>query len=272
MISTINTMFFSGTGTTRKVVKTLAYNLSILMGKEIRDNIDYSLPEVRKQEAAFNDKDLVIAGVPVYAGRVPNVLLKYLHSINGNGALVVAVVLYGNRNYDDALIELVDILKDDGFTVVAAGAFIGEHSFSKILAKDRPDVNDMKIVADFAEKISSKIKGKNDISDLMVNGQRPYRKYYQPKDRYGNSFEFSKIKPNTIIDDCIDCKLCAEVCPMGSINYSDTSLLYGICIKCCACVKSCPVEAKYFDDENFLKHQHELEDMYTEKRQPELFI
>ena len=49
--------------------------------------------------------------MPVYAGRIPNLLLlKYLTSVKGNDALAVPIVLFGNRNYDDALIELRDIL------------------------------------------------------------------------------------------------------------------------------------------------------------------
>lgn len=53
----------------------------------------------------------MIAAVPVYAGRVPNVLLKYLNSMQGYGAKAVPLVLYGNRDYDDALVELTDILR-----------------------------------------------------------------------------------------------------------------------------------------------------------------
>ena len=90
---------------------------------------------MQKRAGIFFRKDIVIVGVPVYAGRVPNVLLKYLNTMSGNGALAIAVVLYGNRNYDDALLELKDILEANGFKVIAGGAFIGEHAFSKTLAK-----------------------------------------------------------------------------------------------------------------------------------------
>src|SRR5665648_919822 len=140
MFKEINTLYFSGTGTTRKVVLSLAKSLAAKTEEPVKcRNIDFSLPEARKQAPCFTETDLVIVGIPVYAGRVPNVLLKYLNSVKGNGANAVAVVLYGNRDFDDALIELKDILSENGFKVIAAGAFIGEHSFSKILAKGRPD-------------------------------------------------------------------------------------------------------------------------------------
>lgn len=273
MIKKINTLYFSGTGTTRKVVLSLAKNLASNMGGSTEVNhIDFTSPGVRKQNAGFTNEDLVIVGIPVYAGRVPNVLLKYFDTVTGNGAKAAAVVLYGNRNYDDALIELTDILTDHGFEVIAAGAFIGEHSFSDILAKCRPDESDMKKVEDFAGDIYDKITGNTEFLTLNVTGEKPYRKYYQPKDRYGNPFEFRLITPKTKKDVCSDCKHCVEICPVGSISHEDTSVLNGICIKCCACIKSCPVGAKYFDDENYLKHQHELEFLFAERREPEIFI
>ena len=47
--------------------------------------------------------------------------------------LAVPVVLFGNRNFDDGLIELRNILTEDGFMPVAGGAFVGEHAFSRTL-------------------------------------------------------------------------------------------------------------------------------------------
>ncbi len=273
MIKKISTLYFSGTGTTKKVVLSLARSLeSKINVTGAVNNIDFSVPEVRKMTQKFIEEDLIVVGIPAYAGRVPNVLLKYLNTLQGNGAQAIAVVLYGNRDFEDALIELTDILSDRGFKVVAAGAFIGEHAFSEILAKGRPDESDMKKVEDFAGDVYAKISREIDFSELLVSGQKPYRNYYQPKDRYGNSFDFRVITPQTNKAVCIDCKHCAKICPMGSISYSDSSVMKGICIKCCACIKGCPVDAKYFDDENYLKHQHELEEIYAERREPETFI
>lgn len=273
MINKINSLYFSGTGTTKKVVLSLSKTLGEKMGDSVETkDMDFSLPSARENAPSFSKEDIVVVGVPVYAGRVPNVLLKYLNSLKGNGALAVAVVLYGNRNYDDGLIELTDILTETGFKVIAAGAFIGEHSFSNILAKDRPDESEMKKVKDFAGDIYNKIMNNEDSPSLTVKGEKPYRKYYQPKDRYGNPFEFRLITPQTDKETCIDCKLCAEICPMASISFDDTAEMTGICIKCCACVKGCPVGAKHFDDENYLKHQRELEEIYAERREPEIFI
>jgi len=272
MSKKINVLYFSATGTTEKIVTGIAGKIAKdFNGTTAISNFNFTLPEGRKQAVSFTKDDVVVVGVPVYAGRVPNVLLKYLNTISGNGALAIAVVVYGNRHYDDALIELKDILEADGFKVVAGGAFVGEHSFSKIMGGKRPDEKDMAAAADFADKIYDKIKVTGEISGVAVKGNKPYRDYYKPKDKNGNLVDFRKIIPKTN-DDCIDCKLCAEICPLGSIDAEEVSKIIGICIKCCACIKRCPVEAKYFDDENYLKHKNELEAAYTEpRREPEVF-
>ena len=267
----INTMYFSATETTKKIVSGIAEKISKNIG-EVKsvNNIDFTLPGVRKDPVSFTIEDVVIVGVPVYAGRVPNILLKYLNSIKGNGALAVPVVVYGNRNYDDALIELKDILEVGGFKVIAGGAFIGEHSFSKILAKNRPDENDMVIVSEFADQIFAKLT--QDIDQIVVvKGNTPYRNYYMPKNKDGSPADIRKVTPKTN-SDCTDCKLCVEVCPMGSIDAKDVTKLNGICIKCGACIKKCPTQAKYYDNENYLRHQYELEIEFASRREPELFI
>lgn len=268
----ITAMYFSATGTTKKVVVEIAEKLSENINGSRNITIqDFTLPNGRKEPAQFTEKDIVVFGVPVYAGRVPNVLLKYLNSVNGNGALAIAVTVYGNRNYDDALIELTDLLNATGFTVIAGGAFIGEHSFSKILAKNRPDAKDMAIAVEFANQLKEKIIDQNNIEPVEIKGNRPYQYYYIPKNEHDEPVDIRKVTPKTN-SRCTNCMLCVRFCPMGSIDNDDVSKVKGICIKCGACVKICPVQAKYYDDADYIRHKEELEVDFAHRREPELFI
>ena len=182
----ICTMYFSPTGTTCTIVRRIADRLEKNAGEPVTiREYDFTLPSGRREAPSFNARDLLIIGVPVYAGRVPNVLLSYLNIIIGSGALVVPVVLYGNRDYDDALLELKDILESNGFTAVAAAAFVGEHSFSKILGADRPDANDIMLADTFADQVYHKLTMQNEFESVRVKGNRPYRKYYTPRDENG---------------------------------------------------------------------------------------
>jgi NAD-dependent dihydropyrimidine dehydrogenase PreA subunit/flavodoxin len=268
----VNGIWFSPTGTTEKIVSIVAQSIKNSLGNDCElVKVNFTLPEERVKPIEYESDDVIILGVPVYAGRVSNILLKYLETIKGNGALAVPIVLYGNRNYDDALVELTDIIIGNGFKVIGAGAFIGEHSFSKILAKRRPDRDDIKVANGFGLEVSNKIKSGDIEGEVKVNGNRPYRSYYRPRDVNGKVYDFRKIKPKTN-EKCNNCKVCVDLCPMGSVDSEDVSKFNGICIKCGACIKGCPTEARYYDDVNYLKHQHELEDEFETRKEPEIFL
>ena len=273
-IGKVKAVYFSATGTTQKVVENIAHSIADKLEAEY-ETFDFTLPAAREAALVFREDELVVFGTPVYAGRVPNVLLKYLDTMEGNDALAIPVVLFGNRNYDDGLIELRDILEKHGLHTVAAAAFVGEHSFSYILAKGRPDATDLELSKDFARRCAESIERRIDLSGIepvTVKGiPYPYRGYYQPRDRKGNSVDIRKVKPLTN-DQCNHCLICADVCPMGSISRDDVREFTGICIKCGACVKKCPTHAKYYEEEGFLYHQHELEEGLTRRAEPELFL
>lgn len=266
-------VYFSGTGTTRRTVERIASGLAEKLALPV-EKVDFSRPQVRQQELRFDAADLVVFGTPVYAGRVPNVLLPFLQEkIVGGGALAVPVVLFGNRAYDDALMELRNILAADGLHPVAAAAFVGEHSFSRTLGQGRPNENDEALMDEFAAKTADLVRRLPAAPEkpVAVGGQEPLRPYYTPRDRAGNPINILKVKPKTDMTRCSGCGLCAEMCPMGSIDPTDVSAVRGICIKCCACVKGCPTGAKYFDDAGYLYHQHELEAQYARPVENEVF-
>ncbi len=266
-------VYFSGTGTTRRTVERIAGGIASRLNLPA-ESVDFSRPAVRQVTLRFGEKNLVVFGTPVYAGRVPNVLLPFLRErIVGGGALAVPVVLFGNRNYDDALIELRNILAADGMHPIAAGAFVGEHSFSRVLGADRPNAEDEALMDEFAARVAALAAGLDaaPVKSVAVRGQEPLRPYYTPRDRAGNPINILKVKPKTDLSRCGGCGLCADLCPMGSIDPADVSAVRGICIKCCACVKGCPTGAKFFDDAGYLYHQHELEAQYARPAENEVF-
>ncbi|MBQ9014818.1 MAG: 4Fe-4S binding protein [Firmicutes bacterium] len=291
-------MYFSGTGTTEKIVTTVAEGLA-RAGSRAEDpeaaacsfakapDINFTPPAAREQVYRFEPQDIVTFGVPVIAGRVPNVLLPFLNTLEGGGAMAIPVVLYGNRNFDDALIELRDILEAQGFRTVAAAAFIGEHSFSRVLAAGRPDGQDLRIAADFAKAAAAKIEGLAAEAagqdggsgqgqplhePVEVDGEEPIRPYYRPRDRQGNHINILKVKPKLDAAKCTKCGICVEACPMGSIKPEAPGVVDGICIKCCGCEKKCPEGALYFDDEGYLYHKTELELGYPERKEPNIYL
>jgi len=264
-------VYFSPNKSVKKTVKAISNGIISGTGGSIDViDIDITKKSNRDEELTFSKDDWVVFGVPVYAGRVPNILLKFFKKIKGNSAQTLAVIVYGNRHYDDALVELVDILEETGFIVYGGCAALGEHSFSKLLAPGRPDKEDLILLEKLGMLFQEKVISGKRFDTRLIPGNKPYGNYYQPKDKYGNNISFKEIKPITT-DLCIDCKICFKVCPMESIDFFDVSNV-GTCIKCCACVNQCPTGAKEFVDMGFMFHKTDLEEKFTTRKEIEVFI
>jgi len=182
------------------------------------------------------DKDeLVIIGFPVYAGRVPKPATETLKKIKGHGNSVVTIVVYGNRDYDDALLELNDIAKKQGLKIIASAAFIAEHSFDNTIATGRPDKNDLVIAENFADKIKDRFVKHID-SKIKIKGNHPYKKR-------------GKLPMYPVADDnCNNCGICSKLCPVQAIDLKDASIVNEeLCITCVRCVRVCPQNARKID-------------------------
>lgn len=271
--------FFSGTDTTKKTVTHIAKRLAgdLILPLEIRD---FTLPQDRKEPLVFEASSLVILGMPTIAGRVPNLLLPYLRAMEGEGCLCVPVVMFGNRSFDNSLIELHDLCIDCGMKPIAAAGLVGEHSFSTTLGKGRPDSLDFAEIDGFISRVESKLHTLSDVDFSDIAGQldlpgKPapdYGGYYMPQDRNGKHIDIRKVKPVTDEDRCTDCKICYEVCPMNAIDYDNVTKVPGICMKCCACIKKCPEQAKSFTDPGYLYHKRELEALYKRRASNSFFV
>jgi flavodoxin len=176
-VSSLKLVYFSPTGTTKKILEGIAKGTGI----ENIEHVSMTLPDaVTKPIESFTD-ELVIIGAPVYAGRLPADAVKRFKRFKAKSTPAVIVVVYGNREYEDALLELTNLSKDFGFIPVSGGAFIGEHSYSTEdlpIANGRPDETDIKKATKFGEAIMQKInemKTLGDVSPLKVPGNFPYK-------------------------------------------------------------------------------------------------
>ena len=257
-------VFFSPAKSTEKITVTAAASAAKEAGLEEIHFLDMTRPVSRMGEAIFGPGDLVVMGTPTYAGRVPNKIMPFIkEKIHGKGAFGAAVVTYGNRSFDDSLMELSLLMKENGFTLLGGGAFVCRHAFAETLAPGRPDASDLdkarRLGALLAEKAAA-----GDLSAPELPGNNPVGPYYVPKGTDGQPAVFLKAKPVTDRSRCTGCGLCEERCPMGSIKAQDNFEVTGICIKCQACIVSCPARAKYFADEAFLSHKAMLQENFAE--------
>lgn len=257
-IKSIQPVYFSPTHTSAKIVTTIAEGMNIIVNKEI----DLTYPSTNQK--TLPSDTLAIIGVPTYAGRVAPTALERLQKIKGDNTPAIIVVLYGNRDYEDALLELRNTAKQLGFVPIAGGAFIGEHSYSTEefpTAAGRPDVSDIQIAAEFGKNIIKQLYQYTDIKKLPVLDVKGNFPYKENKPR-------TPATPITIDELCTQCQYCIEICPVETIELKEEIVSDPeICIKCCACVKECPNGARVFNtpfSEFLFKNFHD-------RKEPELF-
>ena len=261
-IKRIKTYCFSPTGTSRSSVAALAEGIGI----EELEEVDLTLENLTGEKES-REGDLTIVGVPVYAGRVAELAVNRLQPLSGNGTPAVAVVLYGNREYDDALLELNDLLTKQGFMVVGGCAFIGEHSYStdKLpIAPGRPDQADLEKARAFGKKIREKISKAGELTPLKtIPGNFPY------------TDGMADIPFTPTVDDeiCTLCGVCESVCPDGAISQEEKIVLDAApCILCCACIKSCPESAISMQIPPLLEKVAWLHETCKERKEPVLIL
>lgn len=248
---------FSPTGGTRKVADTITSE----WGKPV-DEIDLSDPKTDFAAVSLEKEDIAVITVPSFGGRVPAIAVERLEKIHGNGAMCVVVCVYGNRAYEDTLIELNDTAVKSGFQVIAGIAAIAEHSIMHQYATGRPDEEDRGELQDFAKKILVKMDGEpSDMSAPQIPGNRPYKKA-------GGAGLVPKANSQ-----CTACGLCAEKCPAQAISRENPRETDGKkCISCMRCVSICPQSARKVNSAMVAVAAMAIKKACSERKNNELFL
>jgi len=222
----------------------------------LADSFDVKLPELSAE-------DVVVVGAPVYGGRLPERVADSLKRIEGNYATAIAVVVYGNRDYDDALLELTDILHDAGCRIVGAGAFIGQHSIFPKVGTSRPDLTDEYNLVVFGRECKSAIENGFNADEVpFLKGNRPYKK--------GVMVPFH---PKAKESDCAKCGKCVKACPMGAIASEtpfDTD--ESKCISCGRCIFVCTKSARGYSGMAYATVGTGFRAAYSKRKEPEWVV
>lgn len=217
--------YFSPTGGTKKAGMLLCEGISW----------DVEAVDLGKKEEAPREPegDLVVAAMPVFGGRIPGVAAEKLRTLNGKGKKAVAVAVYGNRAYEDALLELKDILEECGFEVTAAAALVAQHSMVPEVGAGRPDEEDQKEILEFGRKVREKLE-KGSHGAVEIPGNRPYK----------DEMEIPATPMSA--PSCTKCGRCAMACPTDAIRIEDGQVMTEkeSCILCMACKAACPEHAR----------------------------
>lgn len=224
-------VYYSATFSTKRVVSHIAKTFG-----PVDQEIDIT-NEGPTKEINLQQGDLLIVGVPVYGGRVPTEVAERLNAIKGDNTPAMIVCVYGNRDYDDALLELNDIVKTKGFIPFSATAIVAEHCIFPKVATDRPDASDWCKIESFCEEAKAALRTFNPTAqkELPLKGNRPYK-----------TAGSVPLHPSAA-KDCDGCGTCARQCPAGAISIENPKMTdKSKCISCARCIKVCPKNARKF--------------------------
>ncbi|MGL5683981.1 MAG: EFR1 family ferrodoxin [Marinifilaceae bacterium] len=250
--TTANLIYFSATGTTEKiinqVVKDVAFQRVNRYPLQVEDKIKH-----------FNNQEIAVFALPVYSGRIPEFATTLLAKYKGNNTPAIIVTVYGNRDFDDALIELRDIVTQNGFKVISAAAFIAQHSIFPKVATNRPNAQDLALISTFGKNSVESIEAVINSTDvLQVKGNNtPYR-----------DIKAVPLKPQ-VSGKCNKCGKCSKQCPVEAINLELTNKCDAEkCISCGRCIHVCPQNARKFGGLLYFVASKMFTRKYSEYQQP----
>jgi len=264
-LNSVDLIYFSPTRSTQKIVEAIATGINVPSTRIF----DLTYPEAPATPPQECQGDLAVIGAPVYAGRLPGTMTSRFELVKGRGMPAVIVVVYGNRAYEDALLELHDLAVQAGFAPVASAAFVAEHSFASAefsVAAGRPDKDDLEKARDLGETVREKtlaIDTPQDIASQKPPGNFPYKEQRI----------FAGITPSVDAKLCTKCMACVPVCPTTAISEDDPLVIAAdLCIRCCACIKSCPTEARTMNHPKIRQIAEFLSKNCMDRKEPEIFI
>lgn len=262
-ITHVNTAYFSPTYSTKAIAEFVSANISEAGGLKEGENIDLSVQNLGNKTWSFGPEDLLCIGVPSYSGRVPGVAADRIGRLRGDETPAVILAAYGNRDYEDTLLEMKDLLTGCGFVVVAGIAAVAQHSIVPECAAGRPDDRDKENLKGFACDIWEKL----DNLAVLENGEAEIKGNYPYREAGGSALKPSGDKS------CTSCMICVSECPVGAIPEDDPADTdKDVCICCMRCVKICPVHARDLNAIGRMALEQKLKKLCKEPKENELFI
>ena len=238
------TVYFSPTGTTKKVIDYIAKGISgeIICSADLtkQDNRD------NQTDLVFTDADLIILGAPTYGGFLYKEFRNCIKRLDFHGKCVIAVILYGNASTIFATREMISVIKKGNGNLLGYGEFVGEHSYSHKeipVAKGRPNADDLRTAVIFGKAVRNRLLNiEASYSDHRLSVFDNIISFIAESKPVHTGKRIFTI-PQTDKEKCINCSKCVKTCPKSCIN-TDMTTVKDECIVCMACVKICPTGAR----------------------------
>lgn len=239
-------LYFTATGNSLHIAKSLGGEL-------------LSIPQLVKEGTYEFTDDKIGIVFPLHAWGVPSYLADYLRKVTFNCDYLFAVTTFGI--YSGAVAKhLTDIGNDAGYSfdyinrIKMVDNYVptfdmekeieneGKKEIEKQLATVKSDIDSSKkwiLKENFLKKTAF---------NYMMNRDKPFNEERLKVHIYGEA-----IDNYIYVDDtCVQCGLCAKVCPVDNIKMSDENgkiELSDKCFMCFACLHHCPSKAIHVNGE-----------------------
>lgn len=254
----LHSVYFSAKGTTKLCADCIADGLGL-------ERKDYDwLTASEPEKTVIPAEDVLLFSMPIYGGYIPHMCAERAASLQGNHTPAVIVAVYGNRHYDNSLLQMKDLLEKQGFKVIAAGAFLAEHSIFTTVAAGRPDADDRAAMKEFAERCGQLLAQRElwESRGIALPGKADYD---------ASSFKGVPFHPDGD-EKCIGCGKCVQVCPRKAIDRENPRETKAeLCISCGACIRVCPEKARDYHGEAYLEARKGFEEKCAAYRRPETY-
>ena len=220
--------FFTGTGN------------SLWVASQLTD-VPLSIPQVMKNLNITYEADEIGIVCPVYRGRVPQMVQRFMREAKLKASYFFGIVTYGSRPTDstdawDKLAQENGINFDYMNCVHMVDNFLPTFDMNQQREMEKSTDEDLaQVVADLNEHKQWKWPVTDEDREFraMVVRMR------------GDHFPAESSRIFVVNRDrCVGCGFCSRVCPRGNWSFGNQGIaVTGDCEKCLACIHNCPQKA-----------------------------
>ncbi|WP_270304973.1 EFR1 family ferrodoxin [Terrisporobacter petrolearius] len=235
----ITMIYFSGTGNSKYIVDYLGNKL-----KENNHNV--KIYNIEQNPIVPIDTDLLVIGGPIYAGNVPEKLIRWvLRNVPESSANSIVYSTSAGLINANGVDSLAKKLSKKGYNILAKETYLMPRNFyfGKYPKNTKDEVDKMledvnKQLDELVDKICLDTLSSKEFENKGVLGKDLLAETFSVMSRFmGKSF--------SVDDNCIKCGICVKNCPENNINFGkDKNIRFSNkCMLCCRCIHNCPKNA-----------------------------
>ncbi|MBN1801843.1 MAG: EFR1 family ferrodoxin [Candidatus Lokiarchaeota archaeon] len=243
----IAVIFFSATKNTAKMARFIIEQLKLFDKSNQINEVDVSSHSSRLRKLDVNNYDAIYFGFPIHALRAPEVVRKWLKTLEGKKKRCSVFFTYGGVDAGIAHSDMKHILDEQDFQLVSTAEFVSKHSYNLggwNLAHNRPNEFDFEVARQYVKKTQNLFLDNGFINLQFEKTRLPEPVLFKIKE----SLKKSILPPSRKGSNCSLCNICEELCPTLAMDSKLGEADFEACIRCFRCFANCPENALKIGD------------------------